>query len=107
MKLRCIYCAHLFEAPELPPACPSCAATFSQVVTPDTPVKDIVRALAKNGCSPVFDLIAEVFDMADEKVQAEGFAPACAPDQEPRPAGCACHVEAGDSTCPVHGDDEP
>ena len=28
-------------------------------------------------------------------------------DTEPRPAGCACHIEAGDSLCPVHGDDEP
>lgn len=164
MKFRCIYCAHAFEAEALPPACPSCAAAFTRVVTPGTPVKDIVRALAKNGRSPLFNLVAEVFDIADEKAPAEGFAVACAPDDreptqdpgmvavtdslvdavaqgyrvlralrdplreaaaraepdadgmyryrvvvvdhEPRPAGCACHIEAGDSPCPVHGDDD-
>lgn len=25
------------------------------------------------------------------------------PDTEPRPCGCKCHWEAGDSPCPVHG----
>ena len=25
-------------------------------------------------------------------------------DVEPRPLGCKCHLEAGDSPCPVHGD---
>lgn len=28
-------------------------------------------------------------------------------DCEPRPPGCRCQWEAGDSSCPVHGDAEP
>jgi hypothetical protein len=27
-----------------------------------------------------------------------------APDGEPCPKGCECHLEAGDSPCPIHGD---
>lgn len=27
-------------------------------------------------------------------------------DEVPRPAGCKCHWEIGDSPCPVHGDSE-
>lgn len=27
-------------------------------------------------------------------------------DRMPRPAGCRCYEEAGDSPCPVHGDSE-
>jgi hypothetical protein len=25
---------------------------------------------------------------------------------EPRPKGCECHLETGDSPCPVHGEEE-
>lgn len=28
-------------------------------------------------------------------------------DSIPRPTGCRCHWEIGDSPCPVHGDSEP
>lgn len=38
------------------------------------------------------------------------FAAACGAlmeeDNEPRTPGCECHVEEGDSPCPVHGDEE-
>lgn len=27
-------------------------------------------------------------------------------DRMPRPTGCKCHLEIGDSPCPVHGDSE-
>ena len=38
---------------------------------------------------------------------AEAMAPhvkAMLEDAEPRPKGCECHLEAGDSPCPIHGD---
>ncbi len=33
--------------------------------------------------------------------------PANDPDTKPREKGCACHLEEGDSPCPVHGEEEP
>lgn len=106
MKFRCIYCAHVFEADALPPACPGCSRTFSLTVGPRTTVKQLVRALAANGASPSFNLLR---DALPDDGAAQGFALACAPDvgTEARAPGCACHLEPGDSPCPVHGDDEP
>lgn len=103
MKFRCIYCTHVFEAPELPPACPSCAATFTLVVKPETTVFDLAMAVDRNGRELDFDLRAR---LPQDHPEHMDVALACAPDTEPRPAGCACHLEAGDSPCPVHGDDD-
>lgn len=105
MKFRCIYCTHAFDADALPPACPGCSRTFTLTVGPYTTVKQLVRALANNGAIPSFDLLRAALP----EEHAPEFALACAPDTDthPRPAGCACHIEPGDSPCPVHGDDEP
>ena len=106
MKFRCIYCTHVFEADALPPACPGCSRTFTLTLGPRTTVKQLVRALAKNGASPTFNLLRDA--LPDEDA-APDFALACAPDDpdtQPRPAGCNCHLEPGDSPCPVHGDDD-
>lgn len=35
-----------------------------------------------------------------------GHFPAEPLDTEPRPPACRCHLEIGDSPCPVHGEDE-
>lgn len=60
MKFRCIYCAHAFEAEALPPACPSCAATFTMVVKPETKLFDLAMAVDKNGRELDFDLRARL-----------------------------------------------
>lgn len=46
-----------------------------------------------------------ILEDEDEYVLAEmrRIAEGC-DDAEPRPKGCECHLEAGDSPCPVHGD---
>ena len=49
MNLRCVYCAYTWKRDERPPACPRCETPFSLLVTPDTPVRDIVMAIGLNG----------------------------------------------------------
>lgn len=43
-------------------------------------------------------------DMAQANACLELAARTLEPDVEPRPTGCRCQWEAGDSPCPVHGD---
>ena len=102
MKFRCIYCAHDFEATALPPACPACAVTFTMVVKPKTRIFDLAMAVDRNG----YELDANLVPRRSEDAPPVDFALAVEPDTEPRAPGCACLWEAGDSPCPVHGDDD-
>lgn len=103
MKIQCIYCQHIWECDERPPACPNCATPFTLTVTPDTPLRKIVRALRTNGRTLSFDLRARLPEKHPEHMDVA----MAAAETEARPAGCACHLEAGDSPCPVHGDEDP
>lgn len=106
MKFRCIYCAHTWEGDDRPPGCPNCATPFSLTVTTDTPLFDLAMALDRNGRTLDFELRARLPEQHPEHMD---IALACAPepDTEPRPPGCACHLDAGDSPCPVHGEESP
>lgn len=44
-----------------------------------------------------------ILEAEDERILAE-MRRANVKDAEPRPKGCECHLEAGDSPCPIHGD---
>jgi hypothetical protein len=71
VKFCCIYCTNAFEADALPPTCPGCSRTFTLTVGPGTTVKALVRALAKNGASPSFNLLRDA--LPDENAApAEG-----------------------------------
>lgn len=104
MKFRCIYCAHVFECEARPEKCPNCATPFSLTVTRDTPIFDIAMALDRNGREIDFTLRARLPEKHPEHMDV---ALAVAPDTEPRAPGCQCHLEPGDSPCPVHGEDSP
>lgn len=43
-------------------------------------------------------------DFFDQRPGLPKVAEAMLDDTEPRPKGCMCHLEAGDSPCPVHGE---
>ena len=105
MKFRCIYCAHTWECDERPPSCPNCATPFTLTVTPDTPIFDLAMALDRNGRALDFELRARLPEKHPEHMDLS--LAAAAAETETRAAGCACHLEAGDSPCPVHGDDDP
>ena len=48
----------------------------------------------------------EVVNLTREQMHGihRDLAKAAQEDAEPRPKGCMCHLEAGDSPCPVHGE---
>ncbi|HNC23989.1 MAG TPA: hypothetical protein PLU52_07265 [Opitutaceae bacterium] len=104
MKIQCIYCQHIWECDERPPACPSCATKFSLTITPDTPLRKIVRSLRANGRTLSIDLRARLPERHPEHMDV---ALACAPEPDTEPRAAAYRLEAGDSPCPVHGDDDP
>jgi hypothetical protein len=107
MKYRCIYCTHVYEADALPPACPSCATPLSLTVTPETTLFDLAMAVDRNGHELAFDLERRPTAIPTGPRPMD-FALACAPehDTQPRPPGCDCHLDHGDSPCPAHGDDD-
>lgn len=79
MNLRCIYCDHAFEAAALPPCCPACSTPFSLTVTPDTPLRRVIRALRKNDRNLDFELRARLPEHHPEHMDV---ALACDPEDD-------------------------